>query len=127
MTRAAPAPVVLLVEDEELISHLVAEWLSEHGFAVRELATAEAALDYLGGGGDANVLLTDINLPGGMDGAELAREAREMRPDLPIVYASGRHGYSDLAALVPRALFLPKPYNCGEVCKLLARLTGANA
>jgi DNA-binding response OmpR family regulator len=123
MARAAPVPIVLLVEDEELISHLVAYWLSERGFAVHELATADAALDYLGGGGEADVLLTDVNLPGGLNGADLAKRARQLRPDLPIVYASARYGYSDLGGLVPRSVFLPKPYDRSDVCTLLERLT----
>jgi CheY-like chemotaxis protein len=123
MARLAPAPTVLLVEDEQLISHLVADWLGENGFAVRELATADAALDYLGAGGEADVLFTDVNLPGGMDGAELAKRARQIRPDLPIVYASGRYGYRDLGGLVPRSVFLPKPYDRTDVCTLLERLT----
>jgi CheY-like chemotaxis protein len=123
MARAAPAPTVLLVEDEELISNLVAEWLGERGFAVKELASADAALDYLDAGGEADVLFTDVNLPGGMDGAELAKRARALRPDLPIVYASGRYGYGDLGRVVPRSVFLPKPYDRVDVCTLLERLT----
>jgi hypothetical protein len=45
-----------------------------------------------------------------------------MRPDLPIVYASGRYSPSALAPLVPRSVFLRKPYNAAEVCTLLDRL-----
>jgi CheY-like chemotaxis protein len=112
-----------MVEDEVLISHLVADWLSERGFAVRELTSADAALDYLNAGGEADVLFTDVNLPGGMNGAELAKRARQLRPDLPIVYASGRYGYGDIGALVSRSVFLPKPYDRIDVCTLLERLT----
>jgi len=73
----ATAPVsVLLVEDEILISNLVADWLSERGFAVHELATADEALRYIEEGGAVDVLFTDVNLPGKIDGAELAQRAR---------------------------------------------------
>jgi CheY-like chemotaxis protein len=123
MGRAAIPPTVLLVEDEVLISNLVAEWLAERGFAVHEVATADAALRYIGSGGAADVLFTDVNLPGTIDGAELARRARAMRPDLPIVYASGRCGYGDLGEVVPRSVFVSKPYNPADICTLLARLT----
>jgi CheY-like chemotaxis protein len=120
----ATAPVsVLLVEDEVLISHLVSEWLSEWGFAVHEATTAAEALQYMDSGGAVDVMFTDVNLPGGMNGAQLAQKARERRPELPIVYASGRHACSDLGGLVPRSVFLPKPYNPEELCTLLARLT----
>jgi CheY-like chemotaxis protein len=118
---------VLLVEDEVLISHLVAEYLSESGFDVHEVTTGDAALDYIDSGAAVDVLFTDINLPGSMNGAELAERARRRRPDLPIVYASGRFGAGDIAPLVPRSMFVSKPYDPEQVCTLLARLTVGTA
>lgn len=121
--RQAAAPTVLLVEDEVLISHLVAALLSEHGFIVHETATADEALRYMHAGGEVDVLFTDVNLPGSMNGAELALRARELRPDLPIVYASGRYQPTDIGALVPRSVFVSKPYDPDDVGMLLTRLT----
>jgi two-component system, response regulator PdtaR len=96
------APIsVLVVEDEVLVSNLVG-----------------AAID---------VLFTDVNLPGGMNGAELAARAREIRPEMPIVYASGRYKLSEIAPLVPRSLFMAKPYDPNDVCAILTRLTGARS
>jgi hypothetical protein len=46
-----------------------------------------------------------------------------MRPELPIVYASGRYGAGGLGRMVSRSVFLPKPYQPADVCMLLARLT----
>ena len=123
MGRGAALPTVLLVEDEVLIRNLIADWLGERGFVVHEVATGDAALSYIGEGGAVDVLFTDVNLPGTIDGAELARRARELRPDLPIVYASGRHGCSDLGTVVPRSVFVAKPYNPADVCTLLQRMT----
>ncbi len=123
MGRAATPPTVLLVEDEVLISHLVADWLSERGFAVHEVTTGDEALDYVGGGGEVDVMFTDVNLPGTIDGAELAARVRQMRPELPIVYASGRYSSAQIAPLVPRSVFVPKPYDPAAICTLLARLT----
>ena len=76
---------VLLVEDEALISMLVSDWLVELGFDVHEARTADEALDYIGAGGAVDVLFTDINLPGSMTGAELARKARALLPELPVL------------------------------------------
>ena len=121
--RQVAAPTVLLVEDEVLISNLVAASLSEHGFNVHETTTADEALRYMHAGGDVDVLFTDVNLPGSMDGAELALRARELRPDLPIVYASGRYQPTDIGALVPRSVFVSKPYDPDDVGMLLTRLT----
>jgi CheY-like chemotaxis protein len=125
MGRAAAPVSVLLVEDEELISHLVADELSEHGFAVHEVADATAALNYINSGGSVDVLFTDVNLPGSIDGTELAIRVRDMRPDMPIVYASGRYSASGLGKMVTRSVFVPKPYQPADVCTLLARLTAA--
>ena len=72
---------ILLVEDEFLIAEWVAESLSEQGFAVKTVTNAGDALRYLASA-PVDVLFTDINLPGGMDGAALARRARELLPDL---------------------------------------------
>jgi CheY-like chemotaxis protein len=114
---------VLLVEDEVLISHLVAEYLCERGFAVHEVATADEALRYIDNGGRVDVMFTDINLPGAMNGAELAQRARKRNPELPIVYASGRYGSADFAGRVPDSIFVPKPYDPEDLCTLIARLT----
>jgi CheY-like chemotaxis protein len=122
MGRGAPK-TVLLVEDEVLISNLVAEALSERGFTVHEVTTADAALRYIDSGAALDVLFTDINVPGRMNGAELAERARKLRPDLPIVYASGRYLATDIGALVPRSIFVPKPYDLTDVGQLLTRLT----
>lgn len=115
---------VLVVEDEALISELVSEVLEENGFEVHTATTGEAALNYLQSSDEVDVLFTDINLEGRMDGSTLAKAARERRPDLPIVYCSGRYSPSAIAPLMPRSVFVKKPYDLGDICTLLSRLTG---
>ena len=122
---AARRTSVLLVEDEALISDLIAEVLSEGGFSVHAVAAGEDALLYLESGADVDVLFTDINLLGPMDGATLAREARAQRPELPVVYCSGRYSPSALAPPVPRSVFVKKPYSPTDLCRLLERLTAS--
>ena len=114
---------VLVVEDEIFISNLITEVLSEVGFAVHAVAAGEEALRYLKSGAEVDVLFTDINLLGPMDGATLAREARAQRPELPVVYCSGRYSPSALAPPVPRSVFVKKPYSPTDLCRLLERLT----
>jgi CheY-like chemotaxis protein len=114
---------VLMVEDEFLISEMMTEVLSENGFAVHAVPDAESALDYLDSGPEVDVLFTDINLLGPMDGSTLAKQVRARRPDLPIVYCSGRYSASALSPLMPRSLFLRKPYDPSDLCTLLTRLT----
>jgi len=110
---------VLLVEDEFLISEWVAESLSEQGFAVYAANNAADALRHLATK-PVDVLFTDINLPGGMDGATLARRARELVPDLPVVYASARVNMRDPTLRVPGSIFVPKPYVPALVGRILA-------
>jgi DNA-binding response OmpR family regulator len=111
---------VLLVEDEFLIAEWVAESLTEQGFVVHTASNAGDALRHLAAA-PVDVLFTDINLPAGMDGAALARRAREMRPKLPVVYASARVAVG-LGERVPGALFVRKPYEPCAVGRLIVSL-----
>ena len=87
--RAAAGATVLLVEDEASTSRLVRVMLEREGFRVEVAGGGEAALAALSGTGAAiDLLLTDIVMPG-MDGAELARRVRALRPELPILLTSG--------------------------------------
>ena len=127
MGRGATPVSVLVVEDEVLVSNLVADALSASGFLVHEVTTADEALEYIDSDAAIDALFTDVNLPGGMNGVELAARAREIRPEMPIVYASGRYKLSEIAPLVPRSLFMAKPYDPNDVCAILSRLTRAGS
>ncbi len=124
IVNAAPPVHVLLVEDEFLISDMVAESLSEQGFFVHAVANGSDALQYLAAE-RVDVLCTDINLPGGVDGITLARRARELLPDLPVVYASGRINMLDLGSRVPGSIFVAKPYIPEGVGRILANIAKA--
>lgn len=127
MSQATQPISVLLVEDEVMISSLVADCLTAAGFIVHEVTTADEALRYIKSGADIDVLFTDINLPGGMTGAELARRARALKPELPVVYASGRYRGDDLDGLVPHAAFLPKPYDQRKLAYVLEQIAVGTA
>ncbi len=117
---------ILVVEDEALISEMVAEELADRGFEVYAVSTAREAIEHLTCGAPCDCLFTDINLPGGTDGAALARQARALRPGLPVVYASGAvRRLGDLDA-VPGATFVAKPYDLKSVCVLLSRVAGGH-
>jgi DNA-binding response OmpR family regulator len=118
---------VLFVEDELLISEWIAEALSAQGFAVQTVTNAADALAYLASV-PVDILFTDINLPGSMDGVALAWRARELRPDLPVIYASARANLLKQDARVPGSLVVPKPYEPVFVGRLLtAAMKAASA
>lgn len=108
---------ILLVEDEFLIAEWIAEALSEQGFAVHAVSNAGDALRYLAAE-PVDILFTDINLGTGMDGTALSRRARELRADLPVVYASA-YAPLRLGDGVPGAAFLRKPYEAHAVVRLI--------
>jgi CheY-like chemotaxis protein len=116
---------VLLVEDEPLICDVASEALEEQGFQVQAVATADEALNCLNAGAPVDVLFTDVNLPGTMDGAALARRARAMRPDLTVMYTSGRRSSIDQLDPVTGSLFVPKPYNPFDLGRLIEYLIAA--
>jgi len=94
--RRAEGAVVLVVDDDSGVREVTSGILQDLGYAVLEAGSGGAALDAIEGGAPVDLVLLDFAMPG-MNGAELARELRARRPDLPIVYATG---YADAAALM---------------------------
>jgi CheY-like chemotaxis protein len=123
MNRVRPVKV-LVVEDEFLVLVTISDALADYGFEVRAVSTAEEALAEIESG-EADVLFTDVNLPGGMDGTELAVHARELVPDLPVVYASAVWPRLEEGRKVPGSAFLPKPYDPAEACRVIARMAAS--
>ena len=118
---------VLLVEDEPMISDLATEALQEQGFEVAAVSNAGEALRRLISGAPIDILFTDVNLPGGMDGGTLARRARELRPNLPVIYTSGRRAVIEELDPVEGSMFVPKPYDPFRIGRLFDYLVAAHA
>ena len=116
---------VLLVEDEPQICDIAAEALEEQGFEVEAVSNAGDALRRLTSGIPVDILFTDVNLPGGMDGEALARLARELRPGLPVIYTSGRRATIGQLNPVEGSMFVPKPYDLFSIGRLLDYLVAA--
>lgn len=113
---------ILVVEDEALIGEMVAEALEEQGFDVKLTSNAADALSHIESGAQVDALFTDVQLPGKMNGSELAMRVRSLRPDMPIVYVSGHWQPGGREPLVSRSVFLPKPYDPRDAGMLLMRL-----
>ena len=115
--RSDQPRTVLVVEDEWLLLELAAEVLEAAGHKVLTATDAHAALSLLRSE-PIDLLVTDIDLAAGTDGLSLAREARRLRPELRVAYASGRR--PDLCAhdMVPGSIFLAKPYRPAQIAQL---------
>jgi CheY-like chemotaxis protein len=115
---AARRRVVLVVEDEVLIRMALAEALRKTGFSVIEACNAAEALDVVEAGLTPDVLLTDVVLPGHMDGLHLAAFLEAWIPGLKVFIASGRVVSTDLRL---RLNFLAKPFDPKDAAERVAR------
>lgn len=111
---------VLVVEDDPLIRDFAAQILLDEGFEVIEAETGEQALEECGKK-IADVLFTDIRLPGAVDGWDVAEHCREHDPVLPVIYATGFSPVPRRA--VPGSIFLRKPYHPDQVIQAIKRLS----
>ena len=115
---------VLLVEDDDEVAALVGEMLAQLGYEVTRAASAAAALGALADGRPVDVMFTDIMMPGGMNGVELAREMKRRRSDIPVLLTSGYAEASLHEAEAEGIQILAKPYHIEE---LAAALSAARA
>jgi CheY-like chemotaxis protein len=123
-----PACRILLVEDEPVIRGIVADMLSDAGFEVTATCTGDEAAILIADSDRFDVLLTDITMPGLIDGIGLAEHAREVHPALPVVFVSGRPDHARRAEAVgPPSAFMPKPYDVDHVISVIDRLIGDGA
>lgn len=117
-TTAVRRGHILLVEDDKEVTALTFELLSSLGFVVTHVSSADAALGALANGRDVDVVLSDIMMPGGVSGLQLAREIRRRYPELSVVLTTG---YVEAAADMEEYEFrlLPKPYTLESLADAL--------
>jgi two-component system, response regulator PdtaR len=121
---ATPVPVVLVVEDEPLVRLLAVDVLEEAGFEVLEAPNADYAVLVLEKREDIRVLFTDVDMPGRLNGFELARHVQDHHHRVGIIIGSGkcRPGPSDVA---PSTIFLQKPYPLETLVREVRRLASS--
>ena len=120
---SGPLGHVLLVEDDRTVAALTMEVLDSIGYDVTHVASAMAALGTLANGKNVDVVLSDVMMPGGMNGVDLAREIRRRRADLPVMLSTG---YIEVArgAVAEGFQVLVKPYQPEALAQALASLVG---
>jgi PAS domain S-box-containing protein len=121
LPRAEAGETVLVVDDEPTVRMLVGDTLSELGYQGIEAADSSSGLKVLQSDVKIDLLITDVGLPGGMNGKDLADEGRKHRPDLKVLFITG---YAENAAvtngrLEPGMHVLSKPF---PIDKLAARI-----
>ncbi len=119
--------VVLLVEDDYEVAMLATEMLSELGYDVIRTASAEGALGALANERGVDLVFSDVMMPGGMSGVELARAIRERRPELPVVLTSG-YTFEDRGGVGARDFtIVPKPYQIDTLATILRQALARGA
>ena len=113
---------LLLVEDDVLVRTTVAMMLEDEGFHVVEAATAAEAQGLIQGGLDASVMVTDVDLGAGPSGPELADWLHGQRPDLSIIFITGRTASLAGRRRDDREAMLPKPFEGSALSELVRKM-----
>jgi CheY-like chemotaxis protein len=115
-TTKKPRPAVMVVDDETAIRDLMVEWLGDDGYPVHAAADGAAALALLERIPDVKLLVTDIVMPGGLNGFDLARRAKTLRPDLKVIFISAFSMAEAVAQARPAAEpMLRKPFRQSQL------------
>jgi len=124
MTFERIIPMILVVEDEALVRLAAVGMLEDAGFRMIEAVNGDQALELLEANSDVQLLFTDVNMPGTINGLALARQVRDRWPHIGIMVAS--------ATRLPQSEDLPadsrfeqKPYNIDAVVRYARELTSA--
>jgi DNA-binding response OmpR family regulator len=116
-------PTILVVEDDEAVQAVVADVLNEGGFEPATARTGEEAVTLLKGGQtNYSALVTDINLLGRFNGWDVARAAREVDPNFPVVYMTGAAADEWAIQGVPNSILLRKPFAPAQIVTAVSQL-----
>jgi signal transduction histidine kinase len=114
---------ILLVEDDAEVGDMVAAMLEDLGHTVARADSVAPALDLLAGEDDVDLMVTDLVMPGPLNGVDLARKAVAVRPGLPVILSSGYTGEILEAVRGAPWPLLRKPYSSQDLARTIAQLT----
>ncbi|MFF7706624.1 response regulator [Pseudomonas sp. NPDC007930] len=114
---------VLVVEDEPIIREFVCELLAGEGYEAEACENADLAMASLLDHADRfNLMITDIRMPGSIDGAELTNRVLSQWPNIPVIVMSG-HETPETAGIANQVAFLPKPWSIGQLIDSVNKVT----
>ena len=111
---------VLIVEDDALVQLELAAWMTELGLMPTTADNADEALKLLNSGAPIEILLTDVEMPGSMNGVALAKRVAEHWPPIKIVVLSGASA-TELSDLPQGSAFVAKPFDHSKLWQALSR------
>lgn len=111
---------ILVVEDDPLVREMAVEALTDEGFEVLEAATGEEALKHCADR-TADLIFTDVRLPGEINGWDIAERCRENSPEIPVIYATGHSHVRPRP--VAGSVWFQKPYRPDQIIDAIRTLT----
>ena len=129
MLPAQRGETVLVVDDEPTVRLLVTDVLGDLGYRAIGVADGVAGLEVLQSGVHIDLLVTDVGLPGGMDGLQLANAGRLSRPDLRVLFITGyaENGLFGNGRLAAGMAVLTKPFSVSDLAKRVHELIGQSS
>jgi CheY-like chemotaxis protein len=123
--KTAPERVkrLLIVEDEVLVRMMIADAARDAGYRVTEVHNADAALSYLQSGRHVDLVFTDINMPGSLNGVELTKIVSAEYPDTRVIMTSGRVPANAIQSVGP---FISKPYTIDDALAVIDRMLNSH-
>jgi CheY-like chemotaxis protein len=118
---APERPAIPVAEDEVLVRILISDVLQDEGFKVLEAADAREAMRVLEARPDVHVVVTDVEMPPGPSGIELAQQVRERWPYIQVLVTSGRVFPTQLPE---ETVFVPKPWTAESLARLVREAVG---
>jgi CheY-like chemotaxis protein len=115
------AQIILIIEDEVLIRMLMAEALRDEGYRIVEAASADEGMEILQSGQAIDCIITDVRMPGQIDGLQLAAVSKRLQPNRPVIIVSGHLTAQDVSRV---DAFVPKPYTYVHLLSVVNQLIG---
>ncbi len=120
---------ILVVDDDDLVRAEIREKLTSFGYRVIEAANGPEAIELLADTPDIDLLFTDVVMPGGMNGREVAQEARSIRPNLKVLFTSGyaEDALVQAGKIEANSALVVKPYRMNDLTRKIHALVGTTS